>query len=78
MESGTGTGGVTEEELTNDKPTSNDEIKNLWQLFENISLNKHIVNTERVNRMLAAIADHSTINPRTLSSNEPRDWEDSQ
>ena len=73
MESGTGTRGVAEEELTNDKPTSNDEIKNLWQLFENISLNERIVNTERVDRMLPAIADHSTIDPRTLSSDEPRD-----
>ena len=78
MESGTGTGGVAEEELTNDKPTSDDEIKNLWQLFKNINLNKHIVDMERVDRMLATIANHSTIDPRTLSSDEPRDWEDSQ
>jgi hypothetical protein len=78
MESGTGTGGVAEEELTNNKPTSNDEIKNLRQLFENISLNERIVDAERVDRMLAAIADHSTIDPRTLSGDEPRDWEDSQ
>ena len=78
MELDTGTGGVAEEELANDKCTSNNEIKNLWQLFENISLNEHIVDMERVDRMLATIADHSTIDPRTLSGNEPRDWEDSQ
>ena len=73
MESGTGTGGVAEEELTNDKLRSTDEIQNLWQLFENISLNECIVDAEKVNRMLAAIADHSMIDPRTLSGNESRD-----
>ena len=55
-----------------------DETANLRRMFENINANDTIIEADRIDHILAAIADHSTIDPRTLAGDEPRDWEDSQ
>ena len=48
-------------------------------MFENINANNQIIKADRVDHLLAAIADHSTIDPLTLrAGDEPRDWDDAQ
>jgi hypothetical protein len=47
-------------------------------MFENINANDAIIEADRVEHILAAIADHSMIDPRMLAGDEPQDWEDSQ
>ena len=48
-------------------------------MFENLNANDWIIEADRVDNILAAIAGHSIIDPRTLgASNKPRDWDDAQ
>jgi len=55
-----------------------DETANLRRMFENINANDGIIEADRIDHILAAIADHSAIDPHALAGDEPRDWEDSQ
>jgi len=68
-------GGATDAAET---PTATDDTENLRRMFENINANDQIIEADRIDNILAAIADHSTIDPRTLTGDEPRDWADSQ
>ena len=47
-------------------------------MFKNINANNMIIEADRIDHILTAIADHSTIDPCALAGDEPRDWEDSQ
>ena len=56
-----------------------EEVSNLQQMFENINANNWIIKANRVDHLLAAIANHSTIDPQTLrAGDEPRDWDNAQ
>ena len=54
------------------------ETADLRRMFKNINANDAIIEADRVEHILAAIADSSTIDPHVLAGDEPRDWEDSQ
>ena len=69
------TGGVMDVEET---PAMGNDADNLRRMFENINANDKIIEADRVDNILAAISDHSTIDPRMLAGDEPRDWADSQ
>lgn len=68
----------TDSAVSDQDLTDADSVKDLRTMFENLSVSESIEDAQRVNYILAAIADHSTIDPRTFHSDEPRDWEDSQ
>jgi len=48
-----------------------DETADLRWMFENINANDAIIEADRVEHILTAIADHSTIDPRMLAGDEP-------
>ena len=73
------TGGGMGGERVDEGQVADGEVSNLRQMFENINANNQIIEADRVDHLLAAIADHSTIDPRTLGAgDEPRDWDDAQ
>jgi hypothetical protein len=73
------TGGEADSEQVNETRVTDDEVENLRQMFENLNANDRIIEADRVDNILAAIAGHSTIDPRTLGAgDEPRDWDDAQ
>ena len=63
---------------TTETPMAPNDTDNLRRMFENINANDRVIEADRIDNILAAIADHSTIDPRTLAGDEPRDWADSQ
>jgi hypothetical protein len=69
------TKGVADVEET---PAAGIDTEDLRRMFENINLNDQIIEADRIDNILAAISDHSTIDPRMLAGDEPRDWADSQ
>jgi hypothetical protein len=69
------TGGVVDVE---EMPAMGNDVDNLRHMFENINANDKIIEADRVDNILAAIPDHSTIDPRMLAGDKPRDWADSQ
>ena len=73
------TGGEVDSEQVNVIWVTDNKVKNLQQMFENINANDQIIKANRVDNILAAIASHSTIDPQMLGAgNEPRDWDDTQ
>jgi hypothetical protein len=67
-----GEGNLTETEVLDN------EAGNSCRMFKNMNVNDQIIEADRVNNILAAIAKHSMIDPWTLSGDEPQDWEDLQ
>ena len=73
------TGGEADSEQVNETRVMDDEVENLRQMFENLNTNDQIIEADRVDNILAAIASHSTIDPRMLGAGDkPRDWDDAQ
>ena len=57
------TGGEADSEQVNETQVTDNKVENLQQMFENLNANDQIIEANRVDNILAAIASHSTIDP---------------